>query len=295
MLAQLRGVRRGGIVDRGRVGRRGHLVHLGRVEGQPVGERRARACPALRSGESARRTARRPTRGRRGDQSTSEPDPSGPARGARASAMEPPVSPICGSSPRAWAASRRDDQLARDGRGQVGGVDVHLDARSGVGGCGHRRSRRPLLRESLGHGGVDVVLVEPAQLLGQQRRDVQPLSAMGRSGWPGEEMVASLPSSRLIRIGPCLVSSTTSVMPGPVESCRATLTLRRSASQLASRSALGLIRSAVTDADGHGRAVLVEGRGEQRAPGRQAGPGQVGVARCVRQAQRVHGLAACRG
>ena len=61
--------------------------------------------------------------------------------------------------------------------------------------------------------------------------------------------MASLPSSRVIRIGPLLVSSATSVMPGPLELWRATFTLSRSVSQVASRSALGLIRSAVTDAD----------------------------------------------
>ena len=50
-------------------------------------------------------------------------------------------------------------------------------------------------------------------------------------------------------IGPSAVSRTTSVIPGPCEVARAAFTLSRSASQAASRSALGLIRSAVTVAD----------------------------------------------
>src|SRR6478609_1836344 len=48
-------------------------------------------------------------------------------------------------------------------------------------------------------------------------------------------------------IGPSLVSRTTLVMPGPDEFLRATSTLRRSPSQAPRSSALGLIRSAVTD------------------------------------------------
>ena len=60
-------------------------------------------------------------------------DPSGRARGARPSAMVPPVSPICGSSPRAWASSSRVISSPADGRRQVGGVDVDLDPRSGAG------------------------------------------------------------------------------------------------------------------------------------------------------------------
>ena len=43
----------------------------------------------------------------------------------------------------------------------------------------------------------------------------------------------------------------THVIPGPLEVPRASLTRSRSASQAASRSALGLIRSAVTDAARH--------------------------------------------
>src|SRR4051812_1154324 len=50
-------------------------------------------------------------------------------------------------------------------------------------------------------------------------------------------------------MSPDLVLITTSVMPGPAEVCRDTSTRSRSLSQATSRSALGLIRSAVTDAD----------------------------------------------
>ena len=113
---------------------------------------------------------------------------------------------------------------------------------------------------------------------------VRRLSATGRSGWPGDSNEASLPSGRLIRTSPVLVESTTSVMPGPCELCRSTSTLSRSASQATSRSALGLIRSAVTEADVHLLRVLVERGGEQRPPRRDPGPGQVGVALGVRRA-----------
>ena len=59
---------------------------------------------------------------------------------------------------------------------------------------------------------------------------------------------ASLPSGRLMLRSPDFVVSTTSVMPGPLEFFRSTSTLSRSLSQATSRSALGLIRSAVTEA-----------------------------------------------
>ena len=75
------------------------------------------------------------------------------------------------------------------------------------------------------------------------------MSATGRSGWPGDDSVASRPSERETVTSPSLVVSTTEVMPGPSELPRVTSHLSRSASQAESRSALGLTRSAVTDAE----------------------------------------------
>ena len=67
---------------------------------------------------------------------------------------------------------------------------------------------------------------------------------------------------------------------------RSTCTLSRSASQVTSRSALGLIRSAVTDADVTVVSVLVERRGQQRPPRASAGsrPGRCCRARTPRTA-----------
>ena len=83
-------------------------------------------------------------------------------------------------------------------------------------------------------------------------------------------------------------------MPGPCELCGRPRTLSRSASQATSRSALGLIRSAVTEPPVTFERVLVERRGEQRAPRGEPGPGEVGVARGVRRALQVDRLAPCR-
>ena len=80
------------------------------------------------------------------------------------------------------------------------------------------------------------------------------------------------------------------MIPGPFELWRDTFTLRRSASQ---RHEQVRARADPLGGDrrrGGGGLVLVEGRGEQRPPGRQPRPGQVGVAGGVRRAQRVHGL-----
>ena len=50
------------------------------------------------------------------------------------------------------------------------------------------------------------------------------MRATGRSGRPGEENVANIPSGREMTIGPSLVSSRASVIPGPREFLRSTFT-----------------------------------------------------------------------
>ena len=90
--------------------------------------------------------------------------------------------------------------------------------------------------------------------------------------------MASRPSSRAMVIGPCLVSITTWVMPGPSEVCRSTGTLSRSLSQATSRSALGLIRSAETDARVTLSGCWSRAAASSARHGREPGPAEVGVA-----------------
>ena len=144
--------------------------------------------------------------------------------------------------------------------------------------------------------GVDVVLVEAAQLLGQQLGQLPALERdrpVGPAGG-GERRQPAVGAARS-RSGRPWCRACASVMPGPREFLRSMRTLSRSDSQATSSSALGLIRSAVDRAAGDLRLVLVESGGEQRAPRRDPGPGQVGVAGGVRRALEVDRPSPCRG
>ena len=79
--------------------------------------------------------------------------------------------------------------------------------------------------------GVDVVLVEVTQLLGEQLGQAPALERDGPVGLPGGGEHAEPAVGAAMRIGPSLVSSPTSVMPGPSELRRVRGTLSRSASQ----------------------------------------------------------------
>jgi hypothetical protein len=113
----------------------------------------SRASRALRSSESEATNRSSPHHTTTRDQSTSEPGPIRPSSRCTAFAMDPPVSPICGSSPRAWASSSRvisspAADVARSaastwtsirGAGR-GGVTTTASSRTSGR---HRRTRRP--------------------------------------------------------------------------------------------------------------------------------------------------------
>ena len=149
--------------------RRRHLVHVGRVHAD-ASRNAARAWPALRSGSSAATNRSSPHQ-------THHPRPvharttaaSRATSRCTASAMVPPVSTICGHlaarpgrrragraarRPRRWPARRRR-------RGPRSAASVTTAPAS---------SRQPARG-----GGVHVVLVEAAQLLGEQLGQVAPL------------------------------------------------------------------------------------------------------------------------
>ena len=115
--------------------------------------------------------------------------------------MVPPVSAICGVAPASWAsASRVSSSPAADG-GERGGVLVDLDPR--------RRSSAglPQLDQPARGGGVHVVLVEPAQLLGEQLGQLAALQRDRPVGLAGRGERRQLAVGREIAIGPSLVSS----------------------------------------------------------------------------------------
>ena len=158
-------------------------------------------------------------------------------------------------------------------------------ARPGAAVChgGARDSGPVRLGQSLDRGLVDLVRVEPAQLLGEQlRRSAAGPAPRCRSGWPGRDSVASRPSPRSPTISPVRrCDSRTAVMPGPSDSAtshRHAEPLRQPGRQ---QRALGLPASASTTPPVTLPTRLVEGGGQQGAPRRQPGPGQVGVARRV--------------
>ena len=78
--------------------------------------------------------------------------------------MVPPVRPTCGTSPPAWRTVSSRSEGAGDRGGEVGGRLVDLDA--GRGAARHREAAAGVSLRAV--RGVDVVLVEPAQLLGEQ-------------------------------------------------------------------------------------------------------------------------------
>ncbi len=206
------------------------------------------------------------------------------------SAIDPPVRATCGTPPAAWASSSRVisspatavASVAESGWTSMRGCAGHLFFSS------FTRRRGGL--------GVDVVLVEAAQLLGEQLGQLTALErdrAVGavRRGERRQLAVGAADPDRTLRRS----RATTSVIPGPLELLRSTVMRSRSHSHAASRSALGLIRSAVTQAGCTLSRLLVERGGEQRPPGRDPGPGQVGVARGVRRALLGHRRSSCPG
>ena len=266
-------------------------MHLGRDR-----RRRSRGTPpgpgaALRSGESGATNRSSPHQTTTRDQSTS-----GPGREPGQLAVDGLGDGAAGERdlrlvPAGLGVRQPGQQLAGDrGRERVRGL-VHLDP-GRAAGRGHSDL---LLVSVLRHGGVDVVLVEAAQLLGEQLVHLAAAQGDRPVGWPGEEYVASRPSGRAMRIGPSAVSISTAVMPGPLDVLRATSTLSRLRSHAVSRSALGFTRSAETVAAGDLERVLVERRGQQRPPRRQPGPGEVGVARRVGLALVAQRGRPCRG
>ena len=144
------------------VGRR-HRVHLAgssadlrRGAPRGPGRRCGRRSPAATNRSSPHQTTTRA-------QSTSEPRPrAGPARGARRRRCVPPVSAICGTSPGGLGVGEPVEQLA----GDRGGQRVRRPSCTSI--RRRRSSSAPLFASRRADRGVDVVLVEPAQLLGQQ-------------------------------------------------------------------------------------------------------------------------------
>ena len=106
-------------------------------------------------------------------------------------------------------------------------------------------------------------------------------SEIRRSGCPGCESVATAPSGRTRSIGPLLRSRRTLTTPAPAAvRTRRTGALSASPSQAASSSVRRRVAGARHDRLGHRtRRAAVERRGEEAAPQRDPGPGEVGVAR----------------
>ena len=110
--------------------------------------------------------------------------------------------------------------LAAFGRTYLSSGAALLPNRLGVVLC-DLRARRPAdaahLGQALGEGlGVDLVGVEPAQLVGQALGELRGgAGVIRRTGWPGWARVATTPSGRTRSMSPLRRSSRTLTMPVP--------------------------------------------------------------------------------
>src|SRR5918995_3692186 len=97
--------------------------------------------------------------------------------------MLPPVRARWGSIPSAWAAARRDTSMAATAEARAAAPS--WTSMRGLLTGGSRRGRRPPCGETSYGRGVDLVLVETSQLLGQQLGHVPALQrhrTVGPSG-----------------------------------------------------------------------------------------------------------------